>query len=145
MDWGYVDLAKWIGANLIDLNASEPYSDYASVPVGKDWFIYKKFTFNRLLEEADVFVSVAKMKCHWLCGITQSMKNLVGLVPFKFYEYTPGDGYRTGFHGADAETKTPAAEGGAGPEPGAPDPPVVDRRDPDRGRQRRSVELRICG
>ena len=105
VDWGYVDMAQGIGAQLIDLNASEPYSDYASVPAGKDWFIYKKFTFNHLLEEADVFVSVAKMKCHWLCGITQSMKNLVGLVPFKFYEYSPGDGYRTGFHGADTETR----------------------------------------
>jgi uncharacterized protein (DUF362 family) len=52
-----------------------------------------------------VLVSVAKMKCHWLCGITQSMKNLVGLVPYKFYEYSPGDGYRTGFHGADTETR----------------------------------------
>ena len=105
VDWGYVDLAKSINASLVDLNASAPYGDYAQVPVGKDWFIYEKFTFNRLLQEADVFVSVAKMKCHWLCGITQSMKNLVGLVPFRFYEQKSGDGYRTGFHGADTETK----------------------------------------
>ena len=106
VDWGYVDMAQTLGAKLIDLNSSEPYSDYASVPVGKDWFIYEKFTFNHLLEEVDAFVSVAKMKCHWLCGITQSMKNLVGLVPFKFYERQAGDGYRTGFHGAEEETKS---------------------------------------
>jgi len=105
VDWGYVDMAKSVGVRLIDLNGTEPYRDYASVPVGKGWFIYEKFTVNHILEEADVFVSVAKMKCHWLLGITQSMKNLVGLAPFKFYERTPGDGYRTGFHGADAETK----------------------------------------
>jgi uncharacterized protein (DUF362 family) len=105
VDWGYVDMAKSINAGLIDLNSPDPYSDYASVPVGKDWFIYEKFTFNRILPATDVFVSVAKMKCHWLCGITQSMKNLVGLVPFKFYERSSGDGYRTGFHGADSETK----------------------------------------
>jgi uncharacterized protein (DUF362 family) len=103
--WGYVDLAKRLGANLIDLNSTKPYTDYATVPVGKDWFIYKEFTFNHLLEEVDCFVSVAKMKCHWLCGITQSMKNLVGLVPYKFYELTTGDGYRTGLHGAEEETK----------------------------------------
>ncbi len=105
LKWGYLDLAISLGAVLIDLNDTKPYSRFTSVPVGKDWFIYKKFTFNRLLEEADVFVSIAKMKCHWLCGITQSMKNLVGLVPYKFYEYSPGDGYRTGFHGAETETR----------------------------------------
>jgi len=105
VDWGYIDMAQRIGARLIDLNGTEPYSDYASVLVGKDWFIYEKFIFNHILEEADVFVSVAKMKCHWLLGITQSMKNLVGLAPFKLYERKPGDGNRTGFHGADAETK----------------------------------------
>jgi uncharacterized protein (DUF362 family) len=105
VDWGYVEMAQSVGARLIDLNGTEPYGNYVSVPVGKDWFIYEKFTFNRLLEEVDVFVSVAKMKCHWLCGITQSMKNLVGLVPFKFYERSAGDGYRTGFHGAEEETK----------------------------------------
>ncbi len=105
LKWGYLDLAVSLGAVLIDLNDTKPYSSFTSVPVGKDWFIYKKFTLNRKLEEADVLVSVAKMKCHWLCGITQSMKNLVGLVPYKFYEYTPGDGYRTGFHGADTETR----------------------------------------
>jgi uncharacterized protein (DUF362 family) len=103
--WGYVDLAKSLGANLVDLNQTSPYTDYATVPVGKDWFIYKEFTFNHLLEEVDVFVSIAKMKCHWLCGVTQSMKNLVGLVPYKFYELTAGDGYRTGLHGKDVETK----------------------------------------
>jgi uncharacterized protein (DUF362 family) len=105
LKWGYLDLAVSLGAVLIDLNSPEPYGSFASVPVGKDWFIYKKFTFNRRLEEVDAFISVAKMKCHWLCGITQSMKNLVGLVPFKYYERTAGDGYRTGFHGADNETK----------------------------------------
>jgi uncharacterized protein (DUF362 family) len=105
VDWGYVDMAQSIGARLIDLNGTEPYNDYTSVPVGKGWFIYEKFTLNRILEETDVFVSVAKMKCHWLLGITQSMKNLVGLAPYKFYERKPGDGYRTGFHGADSETK----------------------------------------
>jgi uncharacterized protein (DUF362 family) len=105
-DWGYVDMAKGLGATLIDLNSPSPYADYASLPVGKDWFIYDNFKLNHVLEEVDTVVSVAKMKCHYLLGITQSMKNLVGLAPYKFYERRAGDGYRTGFHGADAETKT---------------------------------------
>jgi uncharacterized protein (DUF362 family) len=105
-EWGYVDMAKDLGATLIDLNSPTPYSDYASLPVGQGWFIYENFKLNHLLEEADVLVSVAKMKCHYLLGITQSMKNLIGLAPYKFYERTTGDGYRTGFHGADTETRT---------------------------------------
>ena len=105
VDWGYVDMTQNIGARLIDLNDSKPFADYTSIPVGRGWFIYEKFICNPLVAEVDAFVSLSKMKCHWLCGITQSMKNLVGLVPFKFYERIPGDGYRTGFHGAEAETK----------------------------------------
>ena len=104
--WGYVDMAKNLGATLMDLNDSAPYNDYATLPVGSGWFIYENLKLNHLLEEVDLLVSVAKMKCHYLLGITQSMKNLVGLAPYKFYERTAGDGYRTGFHGADTETKT---------------------------------------
>ena len=105
-DWGYVDMAKGLGATLIDLNDTAPYNDYASLPVGEGWYVYESFKLNHVLEEVDVLVSVAKMKCHYLLGITQSMKNLVGLAPYKFYENRAGDGYRTGFHGAAAETKT---------------------------------------
>jgi uncharacterized protein (DUF362 family) len=104
--WGYPAMLEGTGAQLIDLNRPDPYADYASIPVGKDWFIYETFRFNRLLEEADALISVTKMKCHYLLGITQSMKNLVGLAPFQFYELKPGDGYRTGFHGKETETGT---------------------------------------
>ena len=103
--WGYVDMAKNLGATLLDLNSPSPYTDYASLPVGSGWFMYENFKVNHVLEEVDTLVSVAKMKCHYLLGITQSMKNLVGLAPYKFYERNAGDGYRTGFHGADTETK----------------------------------------
>jgi uncharacterized protein (DUF362 family) len=98
-DWGYVDVANGVGATLIDLNAAQPYADYASLPVGQNWFIYDRFTTNHILEEVDALVSVAKMKCHWICGITQSMKNLVGMVPVQFYGAT----YRSDLHGAEDE------------------------------------------
>ncbi|HTP08834.1 MAG TPA: DUF362 domain-containing protein [Anaerolineae bacterium] len=100
-DWGYVDVAHDLGATLIDLNDTQPYSDYATLPVGQNWFIYDQFTTNHILEEVDALVSVAKMKCHWICGITQSMKNLVGMVPVQFY----GDTYRSDLHGAEDEMK----------------------------------------
>ena len=104
--WGYPAMLADTGAELINLNRTDPYGDYATVPAGEDWFIYKSFRFNRLLEEADALISVTKMKCHYLLGITQSMKNLIGLAPYKFYELKSGDGYRTGFHGKESETRT---------------------------------------
>jgi uncharacterized protein (DUF362 family) len=100
-DWGYVDVAREVGATLIDLNDTLPYADYASLPVGNDWFIYDRFTTNHILEEVDALVSVAKMKCHWICGITQSMKNLVGMVPARLY----GGTYRSDLHGSEEEMK----------------------------------------
>jgi uncharacterized protein (DUF362 family) len=104
--WGYTAMAEAVGAELIDLNRPDPYGEYASAPVGKDWFVYESFRFNPLLLEADALISVPKMKCHYLLGVTQSMKNLVGLAPYKFYELNEGDGYRTGFHGRESETGT---------------------------------------
>ncbi len=98
-DWGYVDMAREVGATLIDLNGVTPYADYASLPVGSNWYIYDQFTTNHVLQEVDALVSVAKMKCHWICGITQSMKNMVGMVPAKLY----GGSVRSDFHGAAEE------------------------------------------
>ena len=101
--WGYEDVAKSLDATLIDLNNTLPYKDFAQVPVGDGAFIYKTFTFNRILQEADVFMSVAKMKCHNSAGITLSMKNLVGLVPARFYRLSEQHNYRSALHGQDKE------------------------------------------
>jgi uncharacterized protein (DUF362 family) len=103
--WGCEEVAKGLGATLIDLNAPQPYNDFISVPVGADWFIYPEYTINPILREVDVFVSVAKMKCHWSCGITLSMKNLVGLTPMAKYMCKPDDYNRTDLHGCDGNFK----------------------------------------
>lgn len=104
--WGFEEVAGALDATLIDLNDVKPYDDFASTPVGENWFIYENLTFNRLLEEVDAFISVPKMKCHYSCGVTHSMKNLIGLVPARFYRLNPGDNYRSAFHGTDAEMGT---------------------------------------
>lgn len=96
--WGYEEIARPLNARLLDLNSPDPYEDFVSLPVGQGWLSYDAFTVNRVLAETDVFVSVAKMKCHATCGVTHAMKNLVGTVPAKAYESQPGDGYRTAFH-----------------------------------------------
>jgi uncharacterized protein (DUF362 family) len=103
--FGYTDLAKDLDVTLIDLNRTFPYSNFASVPVGPDWFIFEKFAFHRILEEADAFVSIAKMKPHCTAGLTLSMKNLVGTVPISAYD-PEQKGIRSAFHGTETGHNT---------------------------------------
>jgi uncharacterized protein (DUF362 family) len=95
---GYVEVAQSIEATLVDLNYPEPYKDYYTASVGKGWFIYENFTLNPVLDNVDAFVSVPKMKCHWCCGVTVAMKNLIGLGPMHLYCRTLSDGGRSAFH-----------------------------------------------
>jgi uncharacterized protein (DUF362 family) len=105
--WGYEDVAKALDATLIDLNHIHPYNDFASTPVGENWLIYENFTLNHVLEEVDVLVSAAKMKCHFNCGVTLSMKNLIGLVPASHYRLNSSHWWRSALHGhSDDEAGT---------------------------------------
>ncbi len=104
VDWGYQDIARGLNATLINLNLPAPFAGFATLPVGEGWRIYEKFSGNAVLEEADAFISVAKMKCHSLAGVTLSMKNLVGMLPVSLYSNAadyPNDMYRLGLHGGD--------------------------------------------
>ncbi len=98
--WGYVDIAKNLNATLIDLNLPAPYADFAVASVGAGWSVYESYMFNRILEQADTFISIAKMKCHWNCGVTLSMKNLIGLLPVTQYRQNPDDWWRSALHGS---------------------------------------------
>lgn len=105
--FGYEELARGIDAKLIDLNAPQPYSDFVSTPVGEGAFLYQHFRLNPILEEIDAFISVAKMKCHYNCGVTNSMKNLIGLVPAQHYRLDPSHWWRSALHGhSNGEAKT---------------------------------------
>ncbi len=99
VQWGYEEVAEAIEAELIDLNDTAPYNDFAQTAVGDGSFIYDHFTFNHVLEDVNAFVSVSKMKNHYSCGVTHTMKNLIGLVPARFYRLTAQDNYRSAFHG----------------------------------------------
>ena len=99
VEWGYVDIADAIGAQLIDLNDTDPYDDFSETAVGEGSFIYDRFTFNHVLEDVNAFVSVSKMKNHYCCGVTHTMKNLIGLVPMRSYRLGARDNSRTAFHG----------------------------------------------
>jgi uncharacterized protein (DUF362 family) len=106
VSWGYEEVAAALGATLIDLNVPDPYVNFIPAPVGEGWFVYPEYTINPILSEIDVFVSVAKMKCHWSCGVTLSMKNLIGLIPVSHYRCGPDHRNRSDLHGCDGEFKT---------------------------------------
>ena len=103
--YGYESIAKEIGATLVDLNYAEPYPDFDKTSPGTQPLIYEEFSFNPILNEIDAFVSISKMKCHNTAGVTHTMKNLFGLVPYRFYEINTGDRYRSAFHGPSSETR----------------------------------------
>ncbi len=96
--WGYEEVARALNATLLDLNNPQPFDDFVTLPVGTGALIYQDFITHRLLQEVDVFVSVAKMKTHGECGITLAMKNLIGLVPAQHYLGT-STMYRLALHG----------------------------------------------
>jgi len=103
--WGYEEIASDLGVKLINLNDSKPYADFVETPVGPNSHIYEKFTFNPILKDVDVFMSVSKMKNHYLAGVTHTLKNLYGLVPYRFYTLNSEDKYRSGFHGTETQTR----------------------------------------
>jgi uncharacterized protein (DUF362 family) len=135
--WGYSDVARATGAELLDLCFADPYPDFTAFPVGPNYHVYESFLMNPALAELDVFISVAKMKCHTSAGVTLSLKNLFGIPPISLYRRSPDQNNRSSFHGDAAyETRVPrvivdinqarpvhlaiidgimTAEGGAGP------------------------------
>jgi len=104
VEWGYEDVAKACDAKLIDLNDSAPWDSFGHAKVAGH-HVYPDFAFNHILEDVDVFMSVSKLKNHWWAGVTHTMKNLFGLVPYRFYTLREGDSYRSEFHG-EGDTPT---------------------------------------
>lgn len=103
--WGFQEVADNTGAKLINLTESKPYDDFVDVSVGENSFIYPQFVMNKLLTEVDAFMSVSKMKNHYEAGVTHTMKNLYGLVPYRFYRMSGADTYRSEFHGERSVTR----------------------------------------
>ncbi|MGC9347383.1 MAG: DUF362 domain-containing protein [Anaerolineae bacterium] len=103
-EWGYEEAAEDIGATLVDLNATDPYDEFVDAQVPGGGEMYETYILNPILQEIDVFMSAAKMKCHLTAGVTHSLKNLFGLVPARFYRLSQQHSHRSEFHGPTAET-----------------------------------------
>jgi uncharacterized protein (DUF362 family) len=106
--WGYTEMARSLGADLVDLCVQAPYSRWKIFRVGPKFNIYDSFYLNPILNDLDVFISVGKMKCHATTGVTLSLKNLFGIAPVSLYRRHEEDNNRSAFHGTTAfDTRVP--------------------------------------
>ena len=68
-------------------------SRYVRLPVPGGGYVFPAFDLNHSYADCDVFISLSKLKNHWLAGITLSMKNNFGITPASLYG---GDAYPGG-------------------------------------------------
>jgi len=104
---GYEEVIRELGAETVNLDVSDPYEDFVQVPVGEGWQVYEWFYMHPILTEADVLISVAKLKCHASAGVTLSLKNLFGCPPLSRYKEHPEDSARSALHAGDWPTRLP--------------------------------------
>jgi uncharacterized protein (DUF362 family) len=96
-NFGYLDVQKSLGAQMVNLNAKDPYPGFIAKQVGNGKFYYSSFTMNQILADVNVYVSIPKMKHHYDAGLTCSLKNQVGAVPMQPY-VMPNDNRRAKLH-----------------------------------------------
>lgn len=97
-NYGYRQVQLDTGVQMANLNQAAPYAGFTNISTGGNAFFYSSFIMNQVLAEADVLVSIPKMKHHYEAGTTQSMKNLVGSVPLQFYQMPGNTGTRSALH-----------------------------------------------
>lgn len=64
---------------------------YSRLQVGPGAYMFPAWDLNHSYDETDVFVSMAKLKNHAICGVTLSMKNLYGCTPASIYGGDAGE------------------------------------------------------
>lgn len=74
---GLDDLLRPLGVPFVDLNTDEPID----VPLAANYTGLGKLPIARTIMQADLVVSMPKLKTHHWAGATLSMKNLFGTVP----------------------------------------------------------------
>jgi uncharacterized protein (DUF362 family) len=84
-NFGYKDVQTYLGAQMIDLNNTAPYSSFVTKQVGSNYFYWTSFNLNQTLTDIDVYVSIPKMKQHAEGSLTCSLKNQIGITPMSKY------------------------------------------------------------
>jgi uncharacterized protein (DUF362 family) len=111
-----LSLAQWDVASLLALGNIELENtrnlgngvSYARLDVPGSGYLFSYFDLNHSYQDADVFVSMAKMKQHLTAGITLTTKNLFGSTPNSLYGSEAGNedaiGWRGPLHGDGTNT-----------------------------------------
>jgi uncharacterized protein (DUF362 family) len=79
---GYEALARRRGIRLVDLNYDDLVPVRSKNPRAT---LLREISLPRTITEAEVLISLPKMKTHKLAGITLSLKNMFGLLPGLVY------------------------------------------------------------
>ena len=58
---------------------------YARVKVPWGGYMFPSYDLNHSFVDCDVYVSMSKLKNHWIAGITMSLKNNFGITPCSLY------------------------------------------------------------
>jgi len=74
---GVAALLSRLGVDFVDLN----YDDLVEVPLSGGYSGLQTLSLPRTVMEADLLISLAKMKTHHWSGLSLSLKNLFGIVP----------------------------------------------------------------
>ncbi len=61
------------------------YKQYVRLRVPWGGYMYPAYYLNKVFTECDTYVSLAKLKNHWIAGVTMSMKNNFGDTPCSLY------------------------------------------------------------
>jgi uncharacterized protein (DUF362 family) len=61
------------------------YKQYVRLKVPWGGYMYPAYYLNRAYVDCDVYASLAKLKNHWVAGVTMSMKNSFGNTPCSLY------------------------------------------------------------
>ena len=77
IDMGYAEMLQRQKVEFVDLN----YDDLVTVPLNGGYTKLSQLFVARTVAEADVLISVPKLKTHHWTGVSGSIKNLFGIVP----------------------------------------------------------------
>jgi uncharacterized protein (DUF362 family) len=105
-NFGYLDVQQNLGAQMVDLNKKDPYPDFIDLTVGTQSSFYTSFRVNQILKDADVYVSIPKMKQHYEAGVTGALKNQIGMVPKDLYTMPNDTGSRQRLHKEGGQSNT---------------------------------------
>ncbi|MGH9639401.1 MAG: DUF362 domain-containing protein [Bryobacteraceae bacterium] len=61
------------------------YKKYVRLKVPEGGYMFPAYTLNDVFTKCDTYVSLAKLKNHWIAGVTLSLKNDFGITPCSLY------------------------------------------------------------